>query len=58
MRRSPSGMYLTPDRRKRMKVSITMYQHLEHLRNRVISVSVYMIHLYVIELCLVSKSLP
>jgi len=41
--------YLTPDHRKRMKVLITMYWHLEHLRNRVIFVSVYMIHLYVIE---------
>ena len=47
--RPSSGIYLTPDHRKRMKVSITMYRHLEHLRNRVIFVSVCMIHLYVIE---------
>ena len=47
MKRS-SGISLTPDHRNRMKVSITMYQHLEHMQNREIFVSVYMIHLYAI----------
>ena len=41
-------MYLTPDDRKRMKASITVYRHLERMRNREIFVSVYMIHLYAI----------
>ena len=56
--RLSSGIYLTPDRRKRMKALITMYRNLEPLRNRAIFVSVYMIHFYVIKLCLASKNLP
>ena len=51
--------YLFNSRSQKEDESIDHYvSALRTLVNRVISVSVYMIHLYVIELCLVSKSLP
>ena len=49
--------YLFNSRSQKEDESI-MYRHSEPLRNRVIFVNVYMIHLCVIELCLASKSLP
>ena len=41
-----------------MKVSITVYQQLGQLRNRVSFVNVYMIQLYPIESCLALETLP